>query len=276
MSYVDDFWRDGFVVLRQALDQGEVLRWRRRALEADADRRDPLSDPVLREMVLHPSLIRIAREILGAPPTYMADATAVVGTAGGSGFHKDSCDRHDPNGPDWSAERHPVIQFGIYTQPHGPRPGGLSLRRGSHMHADDTTGEAVTPSVRPGDLIVWTSRTTHSGNTDRLRLSETRVTPNGLLWRFFQKVPAARFLLHKHPQERVVFILAYGGDHPVADRHLRYLGSRGYIVRAWQAAQWGTELFEQAAARGLKLHTKAELLALASDAPNEQHVPLPY
>lgn len=291
MTYVDDFWRDGFVVIKGALDREGVLRWRRRALEPGANLKDPLSDPVLKEIVLCPAIIRLAEEILGAKPRYMGDATAVVGTGGGSGFHKDSCDRHDPNGPDWMAEKHPVLQFGIYTQPHGPLTGGLSLRRGSHMHADEESGEPVTPKVRPGDLIIWTSRTTHSGNTPNLRILGTRIVPNSRAWKLLRPVSpdkkfartrtllakfGTRYLLKKHPQERVVFILAYGSDHPIADRHLRYLGSRGYIVRAWQSAEWGPELYEEAAARGLKLHTKEELLALASDHPNEQHVPLPY
>ena len=276
MTYVEDFWRDGFAVIRGVFTPEEIARWRARAQEPDAWKGDLLSDPILSEIILHPQMIRIAREVLGGQPIYFGDAAAVVGTAAGSGFHKDSCDRYDPKAPDWTAERHPVLQLGIYTQPHGKKPGGLDLRRGSHMLPGHTAGEMVSPAVEPGDLLIWTSRTTHSANSQIIKFIRHRIMPQGLLWRVFARLPALRFLLEKNDTKRVAFISAYGVEHPIMRRHVRYLGSRTYIVNAWKAAQWTEDTCAIAAERGLVIVPREELLQQASYPTHDNHEPLPY
>ncbi len=64
-DYVEQFWRDGYLVRSGFFDPVDVMRWREAALARGKTLADLLSDDVLREIVLHPRLITLARELLG-------------------------------------------------------------------------------------------------------------------------------------------------------------------------------------------------------------------
>lgn len=279
MQLADAYWRDGYAVVRRLFDPAEVAAWRARALAPAARIDDLLCDPVLRDIVLDPRLIALARDVLGGQPVYFGNSNVSIGgdETGLAGFHKDNSDRYDAAAPDWSTDRYPVMQFGLYMQPHGRLPGGLDLRRGSHLHPDITTGEHVSPAVEPGDLLIWTGRTTHSSHSKIVRGLGWRMEPNGLAWRVFARFPAARIVFARHPERRVVAIGAYGlAGHPLLDRHIEYLRHRADRVEAWQRADYGADAAAIAASRGLALLTPAELLEGAPERTHDHYVQLPY
>lgn len=249
----EQFWRDGFLVLRSVFTPAEVRRWREAALDRGASLADLLSDDVLREVVLDERLLSISRELLEADPIYFCDSTAAIG-ANGWGFHKDNSDRTDAAAPDWSVERYPIIRFGIYTQEHGALPGGLDLRRGSHNHADYDTGEHVSAHTRPGDLIVWTGRTTHSADSKLLRVFGSRIEPkpSGFLFRALNRLPATK-VFRQHPERRVALFVSYARAHPLLDRHIEYLKQRAYPGDLWKSSEWSEDSRRLARQRGLQL-----------------------
>lgn len=251
---VDKFWQDGFLIIRNALPQEKVAKWRERGLRANK-RQDLLSDDILAEVVCEPLIVDTARQILGGDPVYFGDSTVMRGTEGGVGFHKDNTDRLDWNAPDWKAERYPFIRFGIYTQPHGKLPHGLDLRVGSHHHADFTSGKIVSAEVEPGDLIAWNGRTTHSGNSKIFRVTRRRLKPDlsKLFVRAVNRLGGMPWLFIDHPQERVAIFTSYALEGPLLDRHIEYLKQREYAVERWKLSQWSNVTRQMADDAGLRL-----------------------
>lgn len=265
------FWQDGFAVVRQAFDPDEVASWRAIALQRRSEL-DLLSRDELATIVLRDELIRAAQAILGAKPVYFGDSTAMIGTAQGSGFHKDNSDRYDETAPDWSVVRYPIIRFGIYAQRHGARPGGIDFLLASHQRADRTAGQMCSPDIEPGDLVVWNSRTSHSANSPRLRVSGTRVRPNGTTWRAIRKA-RSEWLYQQNAAERVAFFVSYGATHPLLDRHLAYLTTRTYAVRNMKTIDWSLESKRMAQERGLSL---IQPVPLADIPLHQDYHPLPH
>ncbi len=251
---IDKFWQDGFLMLRGILAPEKVARWRAAGLKATAGQ-DLLSNDTLAEVICEPVLVESARQILGGDPIYFGDSTVLCGTSAGSGFHKDNSDRLDAKAPDWQVQRYPIIRFGIYTEPHGKLPYGLDLRAGSHNHADFTSGEMVSATVKPGDLIVWNGRTTHSGNSQIFKLTGHRLKPDptSFFFRALNKLGGMPWLFVKHPQERVAIFASYALASTSLDRHIDYLRQREYAVENWKNSSWNATTRKKAEDIGLGL-----------------------
>ncbi len=270
---VEKFWRDGFLLFPRLFDPEEVLEWRDAAISRGKTLADLLSDDVLREVVIDERIISIAREILGGDLVYFGDSTAALGY-NGWGFHKDNSDRLDRHAPDWQVERYPLIRFGIYPQSHDPEPGGLELRRASHRVADYTTGEYVAPKIRPGDLLVWNFRTTHSAGVRRLKILGTRLPHNKIIGRINTRIDID-WLMQKPSAQRVGIFLTLAKQHPLLDRHIEYLKQRDYPWDMWRSSKWTPDTRQLVEAAGLSLIdlTKSEYDGREL---HEHYNPLPY
>lgn len=277
MINVEQFWQDGYTVVRNMIDPADVQRWRQRAVELGGLGPDLLSDPILSEIILHPSLIEAARDILGDQPVYFGNSSLNIGSDLIGGFHKDNSDRYAGDAPDWAIEHYPIVQFGIYGQPHGALPGGVDLRLGSHRHPDITTGRHVSPAVELGDVVFWNARTTHSSHSMILKGLGHRVEPNGYLWRLLVRIPKAAVaaVRRHHPEQRVFFGGMYGASHPLVDRHIAYLKTRTYAVECTRAAHWSEEARKIAVERGLKLIPPEDRLD-GIGVTHDEFVQLPY
>lgn len=274
---VEQFWQQGYLHLRDIFTSAEVERWRARALDDTAHVDELMTDEVLREIVLHPHINAIARDILGAKPVYYGASSIRKGVIGGTGWHKDNTDRYDAKAPDWQIERYPVLAYGVYMQDHDGLPEGLEIREGSHRHADITTGRRVSPPFRKGDLIIWTQRTTHSANSEILKGIGHRVMPNGLLWRALVRLPQGvrKAITRRHPETRITAIAAVSTSHPLLDRHLTYLQQRTYQVDAWREARWPNEVLDIAETVGLDLINPDTMLAGVGET-RDDYQQLPY
>jgi hypothetical protein len=256
MLDVDRFWRDGFLVIPQVFDPAVVATWRQAAFSRPNRRADLLSDPVLQHVILSERLISIAAAILDCErPVYFGDSTAEIGR-NGWGFHKDNSDRLDGNAPDWKTDRYPIIRFGIYTKLHGEdEPGAIEFRRGSHLIPDYTSGERYAVTTRPGDVVVWNSRTTHSGNARIARVFGWRPMPDNasITFRVLRKTGAENWLMKTERETRVAIFASYGKDDPLLHRHVEYLKTRAYTWEGWKASHWTDEAKATAERRGLDL-----------------------
>lgn len=115
-----------------------------------------------------PDLLNAARTILQAEQLlYWGDSSVQFG-AGARGFHKDNVERHDASHADWQGD-YGLIRCAFYFQDHSRHSGGLKVRLGSHNIADHRVGAICDVPSSYGDLVLWSMRLTHSGNSRRLR-----------------------------------------------------------------------------------------------------------
>ena len=252
---VQRFWRDGYLHLPGVFKQEEILRWRERGLSSRY-KGELLSDEVLGEVLLDDRILSTARQLLGDDPVYFGDSVMAMGETGW-GFHKDNPDRWDGKGPDWSVERYPIIRFGIYTQDNGPYGnGGLELLRGSHLIADDQSGEYVAPDIKIGDLLVWNLRTSHTAAHRQLKLFGGRVLHNPLVnWVFRRVIKRINidFLLQQSTGTRVAIFCTLAKESPLLERYLDYARHRAFFWKAWDSVNWSSDIQSAAKAKGLKL-----------------------
>lgn len=248
---IEQFWKDGFLHIPGFFPVAQVERWRTRAIDRGKTLADLLSDDVLQDLVTDPRVVGLARSILGGDPVYFGDSTAALGY-NGWGFHKDNSDRLDAAAPDWATDRYPLIRFGVYCQDHDPDPGGLELRRGSHLIANYTDGEYVTPKIRRGDPLVWNFRTSHSAGVRRIKLLGTRLPHHKWIGRLNQRVNLEP-LMRQPSQTRVGLFLTMALRGPLLDRHIEYLKNRSYPWEIWAQSSWDDEARAKAAAVNLDL-----------------------
>ena len=262
------FQRDGFLVVRGVFTAQEVrsLRDAVASFAAGAKARGhvlrPLGDeivpvgdivgvPDLGWLVSDPRIGRLARALVGRDDlVYFGDSGVMVGGER-RGFHKDNTVRDDANDADWSSP-YTLVRFGIYLEDHERHSGGLKVRRGSHQHADVTTGSIVDVPTRAGDVVVWSLRTTHSGHAVRVRgLPFLRLQP-----RFEGRLP--QFLRIPSDGRRLAAFLTLGTD----DAHLRrYVAKHAdlsqmpdnYLYKSWLHSDGSSTAAQQLADAGITL-----------------------
>jgi len=169
---------------------------------------------------------------------YFGDSSFQTGR-GARGWHKDNrvVDRFDHRGQDWDG-RYPLIRIGVYLQDHAHYSGGLGIRVGSHepfwaaqlpflptkLQKKVTLwhGKPIHVATEPGDLAVWTLRTTHTGNSVRIKPAPWLKLPTGLE----DKVPA--WLAMDEEQKRAAMFATYAARSAHLDRYLDYWKTRDY------------------------------------------------
>ena len=141
---------------------------------SDAGRNPQLAEvPDIAEVIFSPQMLAIAAELLGGEPLAFPDHTFQT-VGGGFGYHKDSVDRWDPAGPDWSEVPYPMIRFGIYLEDFRHRSGSLAIQPGSHRGVEYAR-RAVNVKCQPGDLVAWYFTSTHAANSPSARLMPARA-----------------------------------------------------------------------------------------------------
>lgn len=270
MSLAEQFWNDGFAIIRNAFSPEEVAAWRRAAFERVDRTADLLSDPALRQYLLDDRLLEVVRSLIGEEIIYFGDSSTVFGDNVGP-FHKDIVDKDDPNGPDWNG-RYTVIRLGLYTQPHAGLPNGLNIRRGSHNVCSDSVGEFVYADTNVGDLVVWSLRTTHAGGG--MTVFGQPIDPATPFGWVLRRAP----LLRDRPKtERLVLFSSFGAPGPHLDRFVAYLRTRQYAVDGWRKSRYDEEAIAAAEAKGVIVRDMCRDLEI--NPPNNvtaHHVPLPY
>jgi hypothetical protein len=262
------FERDGFTIVRQAFSRTEVAQMRasvgrnvaalkeagvmfKPANREANPKGDLLAWPGLEQVVFDDRILDSVRPLVGRRDlVYFGDSTIQMGE-GPRGFHKDNTNRTDATHPDWLS-RYTLVRVGLYLQDHDWQSGGLKVRRGSHLHASNSFGRIHDVRVKAGDIVIWSLRTTHSGNAIKLRFLPPWISISP---RFEARVP--RILQRPAAATRMAIFITYG----VEDEHLkRYLekaqdpnGAAGYLHEMWLHAGKSERATECGAAKGLKL-----------------------
>lgn len=271
MAEISDlFWRDGFVIVRSLFSSADITTYREAALARVNRVGDLLSDPVLRQALLAPALLEVVRQLIGPDICYFGDSSAMIG-ATAAGFHKDNVDKDDPGGPDWQS-RYPLVRFGLYTQNHQGAPDGLDVRQGSHHHCSTRVGRHVYIDTRPGDVVIWNLRTTHSGGGMTVR--GRPVDPESVAGKILRRLPALR---DRPQQKRVALFGTFAAPGSHLERYIDYLRTRKYAVTGWEASPYDEEALHLARDRGVAIRNmNAELLRNPPTSVHMEHVPLPY
>jgi hypothetical protein len=212
---------------------------------------DILGEPGLGDLLFDERLLGLARALVPTSElVYFGDSGIMVG-GNGRGFHKDNTCRDDATHADWCSP-YTLVRFGVYLEDHDRWSGGLKVRRGSHMHVDDTSGKIVDVPTRAGDVVVWSLRLTHSGHVVRLRgLPHVRLQPR-------LEIRAPSFLHVPEQTERRAIFITMGQDdahlHNFVQKHVDLDAyPENYIYKRWLYSATGPEYDARAAKAGIRL-----------------------
>ncbi|HLY08070.1 MAG TPA: phytanoyl-CoA dioxygenase family protein [Planctomycetota bacterium] len=259
--------REGYLRVKGVFSPGEVQQFRQKI---ESLRTRAISEGIVMPVPRHPKVVLIIGDVLGMPEfkenryvvfddrivdiakrllgdrlVYFGDSSIQTGE-GLRGYHKDNIDRSNSDGLDWKGE-YRLAQFGVYLQDHSKHGGGLKLRAGSHQHVSLREGPAMNIPSEIGDVLVWSSRITHSGNAVRLRAFPSLVLPP-LLERF-----TPGFLRVPEEQERMVIFLTFGAPGPHVDRYIEHEAGREDCRDYWKRACVNSEIRSLAEGHGIEL-----------------------
>lgn len=263
------FWTHGFAVIPGVFTRDEIRAMREAACRTRDYRGDLLSNPLLRHVILDERLLNVARAILDDVPVYFGDSSCLFGEQE-RGYHKDNADRFDPRAPDWRSQ-YTLIRFGLYLQDHARHSGGLYVRARSHTLVSSREGRSLYVRTKPGDLVVWNLRTTHSGN--------------GLLLRWLPRLTVPPYIADRLPRglfagsecERIALFATFGIDDHHLVRYLAYLKTRAYAVATWRNSRYDDQVWN--AVRQKQIVVKDVGSAILHEpglGTNESYTPIAY
>jgi hypothetical protein len=263
---VEKFWSEGYIWLKNVFSKEEIESYRQRIYESPNKEGDLLSNPRLRGLLLDDRILSIASQILGQTPIYFGESVARF-TWSGPGWHRDNVDRDDPKAPDWQG-RYTIIKFGIYPQDHSRHSGGLNIREKSHLlpgidGPPEQVGRNRYMASEPGDVLVWTLRTTHSARGYQLKFprsiqiepSPGPKLPHSINWlaRMLQAAGINRlqgvpkFLIApEEKKDRILISMAFGTDDDHFKRYLAWLKTTKFMVKLWQNSKLDQDALDAA------------------------------
>ena len=274
---VSRFRARGFARLDAVFAAAEIAALRRAVLDACgigddgprcADRvlldRDLLSVPRLRDLVVDPRILAVARAAVGDMPVYFGMSKVMVQwQRHWVPYHRDNVDAMlgASRGPDW-ADDYTISRIGLYLQDHRVHAGSLWLREGSHR-ALSAGGRAVPLATAVGDIGVWSFRASHGvrplAADARGIVARLPDLPGAIAHRLVRPFTPSSY--RYWPRPRIFIHMVFARD----DRHLSHLLHHVPILRqlAWVHAQWKNAHYDDeirrcARARGLAIRTPGQ------------------
>ena len=270
MSLKEDFESHGWIHIKQFFNADQLKQLRggvKKSLE-DKINSDLLCNPYLvSQSILNKRLVNVISSILDDMPIYFGDSSISSNDAKMS-LHKDNPDRTSASAPDWRTP-YTIVRAGIYLQDYTLNSGGLILRDGSHNIASRWKGKILNPAIKPGDLVIWSLRTTHSGGARRLK-----IAPNMAINPYIIKHLPDVFFTPRHNERTALFVSFGKNDHHLS-RYIKYLKTRSYAVQRWRKMDITQETIEAAKDVGLSiLDLSKEARGLADQSHHLEHRPI--
>ena len=114
--------------------------------------------------------------------------------------------------------------------------------RDSRLH-----GRPVFVDTEVGDVAIWTLRTTHSGNSVRLKpFPRLRLTPK-------MENLAPAWLRVPEDETRMAFFFTLAARHSHTERYVEYLKTRDYAVALWKRSRYDDAARRSCEAAGVDL-----------------------
>jgi hypothetical protein len=278
---VPAFWDHGYQIVRGVYSPDEIQQLRENAYASRGVGGDLLSKPLMRDVLLDGTLVGIARQLLGSDEIVYGGDSSYTINSNQHGYHKDNADRKDPSAPDWQS-RYTILRFGIYLQDHSAHTGGLNLRDRSHNSVSLRKGRNVYVRSSVGDVVVWSLRTSHSGNGSLLTFP-----------RWFHPAPylaelprRLRRRNNRYPHwwpeatadgDRIAVFAALGLDDAHHRRYTNYLKTRTYMCDIWRRSLYDEEVFTAARKIGLTVwDMRREVEGDPTVGKNAAWQPIPY
>lgn len=269
---VKTFHQNGWVILRDFFSTDEVRRITAATEQSIKEnfKGDLLCNYHLNDLtVLNPKIIAVVRQLLAGDPIYIGDSSISYNDWAVS-LHKDNPDRFDANAPDWKSD-YSILRMGIYLQDYTRTSGGLIVRDQSHKFPTRWKGRITNVQSRPGDLVIWNLRTTHSGSAKRLRMFPS-LDLNPYLCKLLPKL-----IFVPPPPTRMALFLSYGKDDHHMKRYITYLKSRVYAIERWNDMIVTDELISKGKNMGVRvLNLTEEAKQVDKSTLHEKHVELDY
>ncbi len=253
MNIATEFKENGWIILKNFFTSDEIRLIRSGVDESVKQnfRGDLLCNPYLNDLtVLNSKIINVVTEILGETPLYIGDSSISFNDLAMS-LHKDNPDRFNGSAPDWRSP-YTVLRMGIYLQDYESFSGGLILRNRSHNFLSRWKGRIINVKTKPGDLVIWNLRTTHSGNARRYKLFPN-IDVNPYINKYLPS-----FLFKPTHEQRAALFLSYGKDDNHMKRYIDYLKTRVYAVDRWRNMTITDEIKAKALSRKLNLKDMQE------------------
>jgi hypothetical protein len=275
------FWEHGFQIVPGVYSRDEIKQLRENAYASQEVGGDLLSKPLMRDVLLDGNMISVARQLLGNDEIVYGGDSSFTINSNQHGYHKDNADRKDPAAPDWQG-RYTILRFGIYLQDHTTHTGGLNLRDRSHNSPSLRKGRHLYVKSSVGDLIVWSLRTTHSGNGSLMRFprgySPTPAVAE--VPRYFKR--RTKKTPRWWPEEsadgdRIAIFAALGLDDAHHRRYTDYLKTRTYMCDIWRRSVYDEAVLREAAEAGLTVwDMRREIEGDPTVGKSAAWQPLPY
>ena len=272
MTRIGRYWEQGYTLVPGAIQPDRIATWREAALgrAQTGELGDLLSDETLAEFVLDDHLLESVTHILGEEPVYFGDSNVSILDRVQRGWHKDNADRFDASAPDWHS-RYTIVRVACYLQDHARHSGGVNVRQRSHQRDSRDRGPTRYVASRPGDLVIWNLRTTHSADGVLVRGAPWLGVPP----RVASFLP--RVLVAPREPRRVALFATFGVPDTHLDRYLQYLMTREYAVETWRHSCWSQSVRRTAAARRVLLREmKLEVTGRSNLGENVKYEPIPY
>lgn len=259
------FQRDGYALKKNVFSPEEIKSFRRlvyRQYEEDEKngltfslsnmksqakyaKGDLLSKRLLHSILLDDRILAFAREVLGnAHLVYFGDSSYQIGT-GLRGFHRDSIDRENFDGPDWKSP-YTLIRIGLYLQNHKNFSGGLKVKPGTHSRPD---GASVFIDNEVGDIVTWSLMLLHSGNAVRLKGLPNMSINNSSLE---NRIPS--FLKKEEQHERISLFMTFAAPSEHVDRYIReYELKREDTITHLKSSKFSEDVIQLAQSKGLEV-----------------------
>ncbi|MEL4897553.1 phytanoyl-CoA dioxygenase family protein [Crocosphaera sp. Alani8] len=145
--------------------------------------------PQISQLFYHPRILELMRQLLGQDEI-MFTSHCDVHSRTLSGWHKDDGMTVMEGGyfgkPTYDQTDCRVYKVAIYLQNHDNNRGGLTVRKGSHRFPELNKGEEVYLKTKPGDIVVFDVRLTHTGQQSITPFPFLKE-PNRVLQKAFSK-----------------------------------------------------------------------------------------
>jgi hypothetical protein len=272
MSITQKFNEHGWILLENFFSEDEMRQIHSGVKESIKQNinADLLCNPFLQDLtILNPKIIKVVKELLGQDPTYIGDSN-ISNNILGMSLHKDNPDRLRSNAPDWQSP-YTILRMGIYLQNYESHSGGLILRDKSHNYVSRWKGKVINVKTKPGDLVIWNLRTTHSGGARRFKLF-----PNWDINPYINRFLPSFLFKPTHEQREALF-LSYGREDSHMKRYIDYLKTREYAVQRWRSMVITDEIKHKASQRGLIIKDLTEDVKKIKDSDfHAEHIELKF
>tara|TARA_X000001036_G_scaffold436737_1_gene480495 strand:+ start:4104 stop:4958 length:855 start_codon:yes stop_codon:yes gene_type:complete len=193
-----EFLNRGFILVRSLYNKNRIRELRNICIKNSNNNNEILSFDFTKELLLHPKLISIVKQILNSEKIlYYSDSNIInheFPFEAKNGFHNDSR-FEDENIP--FKEEYPLVRVGIYFEDYKKYSGGLKIKEKSHKYfsfnlraklensiklfkillgksrydySSLRLGKKINLDLEEGDVVIWNLRTHHCGVSRRLKL----------------------------------------------------------------------------------------------------------